>query len=39
MYPIVMQIAVSPDKNKDLDELESNLQLHSFFYLLDNEQR
>ena len=27
-----------PDKTEDLDELESNLQLHSFFYLLDNEQ-
>ena len=25
-----------PDKTEDLDELESNLQLHSFFYLLDS---
>ena len=30
--------SILPDKIKDRDELESNLQLHSFFYLLDNEQ-
>ncbi len=32
-----MQTAIFPSL-KVLDELESNLQVHTFFYLLDNEQ-